>query len=149
MSADRICQHCGAAFQAKHPDARYCSVGCRSLAFTQRRKARKIAARRKVCPQCGRLFDAKRTDAEVCSNACRQRSYRNRLRKDLNQEPQREPPLQICAPLITVTPPVTDGKGPRRAKVKISLPEDTPDPNWEANIRRAMAGDFGYANEQS
>ena len=47
--------------------------------WTERRRERREAARRKVCPLCGNPFQAQRCDALFCSSACRQSAYRARV----------------------------------------------------------------------
>lgn len=72
------CKFCEKEFYAKRPEALYCSTGCKTKAFMNRRQLKNEQSRKKSCPSCGTIFQAKRKDAKYCSPAHRQRMHRFR-----------------------------------------------------------------------
>jgi hypothetical protein len=87
---EKLCETCGAKFEAKFNGEKYCSDECRrtgsekrAIANYERKKeeARLLGPRLKRCDclQCGKQFFSERS-TKLCSEACRRERQRNRYR---------------------------------------------------------------------
>lgn len=80
---DRVCDHCGDAFQARAHNARFCSPGCRSDHQNARYRDRRSPGRVWNCLVCEADISHKRADAKYCSKECSAKAewlfYRDRV----------------------------------------------------------------------
>ena len=67
----KICEQCGAEFEAKRSDAKYCSKKCRQIVSTRKIRGTKNV---KICLICGTKFitDGKR---EYCCDECSETAH--------------------------------------------------------------------------
>ncbi len=154
------CNFCGKKYPQKNKTQKYCTISCRNLAESERKKRdrKNKAGQTMHCHQCGKKFTFSSPQVRYCSTKCKNKAmYERSARKKLLSVPLTEIECKHCGQLFLpkhknkkyCSPECTKKYNKRvaRDKRKFEKPEPFIDKNGTINpyyLRRGPISDGGY-----
>ena len=65
------CEYCGAEFEARKSNQKYCSARCNWQAYSERHRGAPVIRK---CEYCGEEFETRKSNQKYCSARCRKKA---------------------------------------------------------------------------